>query len=292
MNHFVGCRTVELIDSDTAIQFPMVILYPSNISEKPEKLGPYDMSLSINAPVKEGIYPLVMISHGTGGSPLVYRTLAHYLASHGFIVGLPEHPFNNRNDNSLENTIDNLKNRPKHLKIAIDWFFSHEEFKQHLKPNALTVIGHSMGGYTALALAGGKPTSFARESIDGNEHEIDVVSDSRIKALVLLAPATVWFRYPGALDNVTAPILMITAEKDEYTNDFHSQVVRHGIPATTQIQHKIINNAGHFSFISLFPEKMTTPAFPPSQDPPGFDRKEFLEVLNREILGFLLSIPY
>lgn len=289
MNNFVGCRVIELTDNDMGITFPMLVMYPTNTPEKCEKLGPYDINLSMNAAIKEGIFPLGMISHGAGGSHLVYRVLAHYLASNGFMVGIPEHPFNNRNNNSWENTLENLLNRPKHLKMAIDWFFNHEPFSKHLKPNAVSVIGHSMGGYTALALAGGKPTSFGREAPDGHEQAIHVMPDSRIKAVILLAPATVWFRFPGALSAVKIPILMLSAEKDEYTPLFHAKIVLEGVTDNTKIQHSVIKNAGHFSFLSPFPEAMTRATFPPSQDPSGFDRAEFQQELNVKILKFLLD---
>jgi pimeloyl-ACP methyl ester carboxylesterase len=36
-------------------------------------------------------------------------------------------------------------------------------------------------------------------------------------ALVLLAPASAWFRNEGALSAVNIPLLMLFGEKDEYT---------------------------------------------------------------------------
>ena len=106
----VGYCTIEVRDELTDILFPMIIMYPTLVSEKTEKIGPYSMNISIDAEPKKGTYPLVIISHGSGGSPLAYRTMAHYLASNGFVIGIPEHPFNNRNNNSSEDTIDNFVN--------------------------------------------------------------------------------------------------------------------------------------------------------------------------------------
>jgi hypothetical protein len=40
---------------------------------------------------------------------------------------------------------------------------------------------------------------------------IEVEHDARVKALVLLAPATPWFRVTGSLEKVTAPILMVAS---------------------------------------------------------------------------------
>lgn len=283
-----GCREVELTDEHMGVTFPMIVMYPTDAPEKIDKLGPYDLEVSRNAEPQEGAFPLVILSHGSGGTPLVYRTLARHLARNGFIVGMPEHPFNNRNNNSLEGTVENLTHRPRHIRTAIDWFVGRKDFAKALKPDAVSLIGHSMGGYTILAAAGGVPTSFPYESPDGQSHRIPVTPDPRMKSLVLLAPASVWFQDPGALNAVDLPILMLVGEKDHYTPYFHAQIILNGVPDPKRIQHRIVENAGHFSFLSPFPEAMITASFPPSQDPPGFHRQTFHHELNAEILDFLL----
>ena len=287
MGFFVGFQTVEVEDNGTS--FPMAVMYPTEAAAEIITVGPYELEVAKNAiPTGEGL-PLVIISHGSGGSHLVYRTLASHLAAHGFVVAMPEHPFDNRRDNSLDGTIENLVNRPRHLRAIINWFYDQSAFQKILKPDATSVIGHSMGGYTALAVAGGVPLSFPRESADGLEKAVDVIKDVRVKALVLMAPATVWYRTVGALDQVDVPILMLVGEKDKYTPSFHSQIVLKGLPESTEIIHRVVENAGHFSFLSPFPPTMSGPAFLPAQDPAGFDRVQFHETLNAEILTFLQS---
>ncbi|MCY9514785.1 alpha/beta hydrolase family protein [Paenibacillus apiarius] len=263
---FAGCQEAELVDDQMGITFPMIVMYPTSTPEKTERLGPYYLAISKNAAPQEGAFPLILISHGTGGSPLVYRTLARNLARNGFIVGMPEHPFKNRNNNTMEGTVENLTHRPRHIRMAADWFFNSKDFAGVLKPDAVSLIGHSMGGYTALATAGGVPTSFPYESADGQSHLIQVTPDPRINI----------------------PILMLVGEKDQYTPSFHAQIILNGIPDHEKVQHRIVENAGHFSFLSPFPEAMTNASFPPSQDPLGFDRESFQHELNAEITDFLL----
>jgi predicted dienelactone hydrolase len=159
-----------------------------------------------------------------------------------------------------------------------------------LLPDTVAIIGHSMGGYTALAVAGGVPTSFPRESRDRRPRKIEVDPEPRVKALVLLTPATPWFMAAGALHEVRLPILLWTAEKDAITPEFHADLVKAGVPDKTLIEHRIAANAGHFSFLSPFPEAMNNPAFAPSQDPPGFDRARFHQELNAGILEFLRRV--
>lgn len=281
-----GYLEEKLEEESTGLSFPMVVMYPTDSSEQEERIGPYLLEVAKGAILREGKYPLVLISHGTGGSPLVYRTLARQIASHGYIVGLPEHPFNNRNDNRWEGTLANLQNRPRLLQSAIDWFYKHKLFGQHLKPDSVSVIGHSLGGYTGLAAAGGIPTSFPHESPDGRSRKMDMGQDPRIKSLVLLAPATVWFREEGALRGINLPILMLDAEKDPYTPSFHAEIVLNGVADKSKVYYQTVKNAGHFSFLSPFPESMQTPSFLPAQDPPGLTASSFMRDLPSKSNSF------
>jgi predicted dienelactone hydrolase len=288
MSSFTGYRSIKLRDEPGNAAFPMMIMYPTSVRERAEEADTRGYRAVKDAPPEEKKFPLTVISHGSGGTPLLYRTLARHLANNGFIVGIPEHPFNNRNDNSLAGTVENLVNRPKHVRSAVDWFFESKVFSPFLKPDAVAIIGHSMGGYTALALAGGIPTPLPREAGGKHVSHIDVNPDPRVKTLVLLAPAAAWFKTQGALSKVAIPILMLVGEKDKHTPyERHARLVLDGVPDKTKIQCKIVENAGHFSFLSPFPQHMVKESFPPSQDPPGFDRARFHNTMNAEILNFL-----
>lgn len=285
MDYFVGYRELQVTDAALNLTFLLRVLYPTAAPGQAESVGPYALDVAREAPIRPGVFPLVLVSHGTGGSGLVYRTLAHHLARHGFVVGLPEHPHNNRDDDAWAHTPQNLRARPRHLQLGIDALL--QQFAGALQPDAVGLIGHSMGGYTALALAGGQPTATPRDSPDWQQQPIPVPSDARVKALVLLAPATPWFLKEGALRNVRVPVLLLEAEKDEHTAHFHAQIVLDGLPDRSQLTHRVVPNAGHFSFLSPFPAARVSPAFPPSQDPPGFDRARFHAEMNAEILAFL-----
>ncbi len=286
MPDFVGCRTLGIADAALGLTLPLLVLYPGSTPGRPEPIGPYTLDVALDAPIRPGPFPLVLVSHGTGGSPLTHRLLAHFLARHGFVVGLLRHHANHRDDNSWHNTPDNLVARPRHLTLAIDGLLA--EFGAALRPDWVALVGHSLGGYTALALAGGLPGSLPHEHADGTPQRIPVTPDARVRALVLLAPATGWYRAAAALREVRVPILLLVGGKDEWTPDFHAQIVLNGVPDRRQVQHRIIENAGHYSFFSPFPTARTGPAFPPSQDPPGFDRARFQGELQAEILAFLV----
>ncbi|AKO95021.2 alpha/beta hydrolase family protein [Priestia filamentosa] len=286
---YAGYQFIDIENHANETPFPLLVMYPTHTEEKVKRLGPYTLNVTQGAPLSDGEFPLVIISHGDGSTPLVYRTISQFLARNGFIVGIPQHPFNNREDNSLSGTIDNLRNRPNHIRTVIDWFLKESCFSPSITPNTVSLIGHSMGGYTALAIAGGVPTSFPQESSDQKSYRLSVYQDKRIQSLILLAPATGWFREKRALENVNIPILMITGEKDTITPSFHSEFVLNGVPNVEKIQHKVVKNGGHFSFLSPFPDFMKSPEFPPSLDPGSFNRKEFHKNLQNDILNFLLD---
>ncbi len=193
--------------------------------------------------------------------------------------------------NGLAGTVANLESRPAYLQSVVDWAFTGSAYAASLVPDTVALIGHSLGGYTALALAGGAATALGWEEPPVTaQAPIATPADERVRALVLLAPATMWFAAPHALDAVRVPILMITAEHDLHTPSFHAQVVARGIPDAAQLEHRIAAGAGHFSFLDPFPRAMTNPSFPPSQDPPGFDRPAFLAEISVDIEAFLTRV--
>lgn len=275
MNADVGFVEMTVQDSEQNLSFPLLLIHPLDFSS--------------------GKHPLVMISHGSGGSPLAYRWLADYLAKNGYFVGIPEYPFNNRHDNSREGTIENLIDRPRHLRLAIDAIFADERWSSSLKKPGVALIGHSMGGYTSLVLAGGIPHTQHQIKYDPDHkikssQEVPVKSDDRVNALVLLAPATGWFLSEGALSKVKAPLLILTGEFDDITPAFHAEILKKGISNSKQVTHREIRNASHYSFLGVFPESVRKTNFAPAMDRPGFDRPKFHDELNVEILEFLQNI--
>jgi hypothetical protein len=80
---------------------------------------------------------------------------------------------------------------------------------------------------------------------------------------------------------------MRTGELDELTPPAHAAIVVQSLRDPQRVDHRVIRGAGHFSFQSPFPPEMVRPTFPPSQDPPGFDRNAFQVELNAEIEAFL-----
>lgn len=281
-----GCRIFNVMDEVQGEAIPVAVLYPGVGVVQTRAFGPYSLDVAMDAPASAGDRRLVVISHGNGASPWVHRGMAEHLCSRGFVVALVSHVGNCRGRNELADTLENLVNRPRHLRLAIDAVTSDPELGAILR-GPVGLIGTSIGGYSALAVAGGRPWS-AREATPGGEPvAIPVEKDSRVGALVLLAPATPWFMREGALATVDAPILMRTGDRDMITPSWHAEIVAKGIGRPDRLEHQIVPDAGHFSFTSVFPPAMISPDFPPSQDPPGFDRAAYEPRLNAEVAEFL-----
>ena len=281
-----GCRLVDIDDVAQSAVVPLALLYPADGVAATEHFGPYSVDVARDAPAVGGPYPLVVISHGNSGTPWAYRQMAQHLVRAGFVVALPAHTGNTRNDNTLAGTAANLANRPRHISLVIDAALSDPVLHRHIANCGVAVIGHSIGGYTALAVAGGTPWSASHENADAQVHPVPVRADARVRALVLLNPATPWF-IPGALQAIRLPIMIRTGEKDELTPAEHAQNVIGGVGAPELVEHKEIAGAHHFAFMSKFPPEMTRPNFKPSQDPPGFDRDAVQPALFADITEFL-----
>lgn len=275
-----GLRHLTVHDRALGLSYPALVQYPTTAPASGVDIGPYRFDATPDAPVASGRFPVCVISHGGGGSHLIYRSIGTYLAAHGFIVVCPEHPGDNRNDRSLVNTDEAAARRPRHVSLAANAILDDVELGAVADASRLCIVGHSMGGFTALALAGGLPWS--RPGL-----RIDTEADARFKAAVLLAPATGWYLAPHALDQVHIPLLVLTAELDQVTSPDAIRLALRGLPPTTPLTFDVIAGAGHYSFITPFPPPMRRPDFPPSTDPDGFDREAFHQVLPQRIGEFL-----
>jgi len=107
-------------------------------------------------------YPVVVFSHGYSLSPIVYSALVEHYASQGYVVLGPEH--NETFDQSLTGFWKALIDRPDDIHRAIDFAERLNgpdgPFAGLLDLDEIAVVGHSYGGYTALA-AGGARFDFA-----------------------------------------------------------------------------------------------------------------------------------
>lgn len=80
---------------------------------------------------------------------------------------------------------------------------------------------------------------------------------------------------------------MRSGEKDPHTDRLHTSIVERGQRDRRRLDHQIVANGGHCSFLTPYPEAMKSRTIPPSQAPEGFDRSEYLPRLYAEIVAFI-----
>lgn len=307
--YYVGYKKIKVIAQKTNEQFPVALAYPTHTPSKSVKFGPFQMDLAVGAKIASGDFPLVIISHGSGGTNLGYRSIAFALVKQGYVVAIPLHPKNNYQNNTVEGTNQNWRNRPLHISATIDSILSKAKFSANIDTDKIAVIGHSAGGYTALAVAGGVADTThlielcrSQPTIDEpfcglvkankiKAEKISNVQDKRIKAIVLMAPVGILFKSEDALDKVTIPTLMLRAEKDsELTEPYEAEVIAKNYPNQELLTYCTVANAGHYSFITPFPKAIQAELGVVAQDPTGFDRNAFQQRLSADILTFLKTV--
>lgn len=164
----VGFAKIEIQLKETNENVSIAVVYPTHTPSKQVRFGPFNMELSIGGEIVESKFPLAVISHGSGGSNLGHRSIAFTLVKQGFVVGMPLHPKNKYKNNTAQGTANNWMNRPKHIKSTIDALLSNPELSSSIDADKISVIGHSAGGYTALAVAGGAETTHIIDLCESN----------------------------------------------------------------------------------------------------------------------------
>ncbi|MDJ0680062.1 MAG: alpha/beta hydrolase [Xenococcaceae cyanobacterium MO_167.B52] len=113
---------------------------------------------------RAGKTPVVIISHGLISKPEDFEEDAKHLASHGYVVALPQHIGSDEQQLQAFLTgksreiflVDEFINRPLDISYVIDQLemVNLEQFEGRLALDRVGVFGHSFGGYTALSVAG------------------------------------------------------------------------------------------------------------------------------------------
>jgi len=101
----------------------------------------------------DGAFPLVVLSHGMYGNAMNQSWLAADLARRGYIVAAINHP---GTSTWLRDPDDSrqLWERPRDVSRIIDHFLA-DGASLAVDPDRIFMGGHSLGGFTAIALAGG-----------------------------------------------------------------------------------------------------------------------------------------
>lgn len=117
--------------------------------------GPiFDPSFAFIGPaIADGPHPLVLLSHGSGGNADSLGWLSTGLVARGAIVLAVNHPGSTSGDSSPRRSVD-LEARAQDLSAALDAVLADPAFAPFIDADRIGAVGFSLGGATALGLAG------------------------------------------------------------------------------------------------------------------------------------------
>ena len=132
---------------------PVTLVYPTEAASRPTPYGPFTLDVAMNATPSPGRHRLIVMSHGTAGSPVPDHALAATLARAGFVVAQLVHEGDNHQDQRLAGP-ESFQRRPQEAVRAIDALAADPVWSARLDLSRVGVHGMSAGGVTALTLAG------------------------------------------------------------------------------------------------------------------------------------------
>ena len=170
-------------------------------------------------------WPLLIFSHGFGGCARQSDFLTRSLADHGYIVIAPDHAdadCHRQMSGSLGSRLGDMRagkkawpekpfrnpeawnekteaDRRDDVLFALASMLDDRQYKNYVDRDHIGLIGHSLGGYTVLGLAGGWRSW----------------TDKRFKAVLALSPYTDPFIVHRTLAGIDAPVMYQTGTRDK-----------------------------------------------------------------------------
>ncbi|MGB6543462.1 MAG: alpha/beta hydrolase [Xanthobacteraceae bacterium] len=284
------------------------IWYPSEAPATSQPLGPFEQTVAIGGAVAGHGLPLVVMSHGTGGSFTGHYDTALALVEAGFVVAAVTHTGDNYRERTL---VGRPENRPRHIKILIDYMLA--AWRQHdtIDPSRISMFGFSAGGFTALVAIGGTPDmstvapycaahpdewtcrmikdrniiSVSADTTGQSRTVPDWVHDPRIAAAVIASPALGYAFSAKSLSAVTVPIQLWRGDSDEILpHPNYAQAVYDRL--SVKPEYHVVPNAGHFAFLAPCTPSLAAMVPEICHDPEHFDRTAFHREFNPAVVAF------
>jgi predicted dienelactone hydrolase len=283
--------------------FDTTIWYPTATHETTVQTGPFTLQAAPDAPIAPDTpHPVVLLSHGSGGTPMGHRDLARSLAERGYVVVLPTQIGDSAGHMEGNGDGSKMADRPRQAERALNAALADPRLAPHLDPARIGAIGYSAGGYTVLVLAGARP-DFGRITAWCQAHPTDAGScghnpvhpnpdlltwqpraDPRIRAVVVMDPLAMPFG-ARALARVHVPVLVFRARDDDYlpAGPNAEALVAGLIPPPE----RVVEPGGHAVFIDPCPPVLAAEIPAVCQDAPGIDRGAVHRDIETRIAAFL-----
>jgi predicted dienelactone hydrolase len=232
----------------------VVVWYPAGATAREKPLVIHGLDIfelgraAQDAPLaaKAARFPLVVISHGTGGSALSMAWLGEALAAHGYIAAAVNHPGNNATEPYTAEGFSFWWERARDLSETISGMLADAKFGDQIDPGRIGSAGFSLGGYTMIAIAGGitdvqgfarfcdspsaggtctSPPEFPslvedfrkiiREHPEMLRHSGDSFRDARVRAVFAIAPGLGPAFTASSLERISIPVQIVAGESDQ-----------------------------------------------------------------------------
>ena len=220
-----------------------------------------------------GKFPLVVLSHGMYGNAMNQSWLASELAKRGFVVAAANHPGTATRARDADDARQ-LWERPKDVSRMIDNFLRTPEWRAHVDPERIYMAGHSLGGFTAIALAGGRFDALKFDGFcarhpgdrgcrivdnwrvtetpeDRAQMEADL-SEPRIRGFAVFDPGGTQTFSAASLGSIRRPMLVFGAPRDiDRTGldlDMESRALTAALPAGN-VKYLEPETLAHFDFL-------------------------------------------
>jgi predicted dienelactone hydrolase len=220
--------------------------------QKRQRQIPLDVYFSSAASTNK---PVIVFSHGWGSVRTDLRYLAEHLASHGYVVAALEHPGSNETSFKAVNqgkkqlvAPQEFLDRPRDVSFILDELeklnqTGNSPLQGKLATNNVMIVGHSFGGGTALALAGGElqienlkqrcQPNLAKDNLGETlqcvaqalPEKTYQLRDGRIKQAIALNPTTSLMFGETGLTKVQIPTLILSSSADKITPPLTEQVM-------------------------------------------------------------------
>jgi predicted dienelactone hydrolase len=271
--------------------------YPSDDKPSPVALGPFTVLAAQEGKIDGRGLPLVVLSHGRGGSFVAHHDTEERLADAGFVVAALNHPGDTALDKSLFYDLSIYMQRPLDVKRVIDYLTGASPLAATIDTNRIGIYGFSRGGYTALVAIGANPDfSLGLPLCEGRTDKIcdqvraqeypkePLTHDRRIKAAVVADPASTFFKAEG-LSGVTIPVQLWGSEKG---GDGVEPMTVEAVNTALKAPHTFTKaeHTQHFSFVTVCPPQFAEREPVICKDPPGLDRAQFHEQFNDALIKF------
>lgn len=248
--------------------------------------------------------PLIVISHGGGGSYDGHGDLALALACAGFAVAAVSHSGDTFDDDSR---VLELWRRPDQLHRLITFMLTAWRSHDRIDARRVGAFGFSNGGFTVLVAAGGAPDLDRTERYCSSNPEHDLcrelseaninsrlgsraqvgewTHDPRIRAIVVAAPAFGFAFGEDGLRGIRIPVQLWGGSHDRrQPSPWYEDAVADDLPFAPEFHR--IPGAGHYDFLPPCNPTLSRIAPVICTSEAGFDRAAFHQELNASVVTF------